>query len=841
MANVHFSVSKRRVIASTLVVSLLFSLTACKKNTGKKEFESGKEILETDPFFDAQVNELKIPLDPDKKVSFKIVQNYSYIAGYAVATYYVDYEMPEEMKHREITYEEAEEYSVSGTALFDSEGNLISNIEEEMLRSDIPLNSLESDNFSSFDQLLYRSQYELRGMDADESGNLYMLLRYFDAYDMINAYEICVINGKGEVQRVVDLREPPTDMYDGGTEDIFDPSSGEHTHSDILTEMTMMVLDDGNICIGGSEHMAVYDGVNGEKLIEFDDGSHTFVGGLFMNNGKYYVVTKSVDYVNAEKETLQVKEVDLSTGKLGAGKDASPLLAYDQFTTNRSGIFVDSFNGCSKYDPDTGTFEEIFNWNYTDLDRSILSMSKTTPVSEKELCVIATDTYDNLNGPYLVHLKRAEKNPHAGKKIIMIGGKQLEESGILPVVSKFNSDPEQNVRVALFDYVEGSDDDDGALEQSIYLDLLSGEGPDVIVNMGDYEAFRNGAVMEDLNTYIDGENGINRDEYYDNVMRAYEKGGKLYHLPVEFYLSGLFANSDRISYTDGWTYDEFIESARKLGKDSPVSKSMMYNDLLHYFLNTSLSRFVDYEKQTVDFQNDDMKKILEATKEFGVQHVPSEEGYKTESVSFGDVKDEFTYVTYSIDLSRERFTNGITATWESPVFQVGAVGQLREMLDGQGVFLGYPSYEKKSWAIGTNLSMGISSLSKYKDEAWEFIKAYIEMEGEEHTGRQALPLKKTAFDEECRYDMQKSNEYHDEYFEENPFLIGKVPLFPVVLEEDIDTLKSLAEMADTMISDDETVFNIITEEAAAYFADDRTVDEVMKNIQNRTKLIVSEY
>ena len=96
MANVHFSVSKRRVIASTLIVSLLFSLTACKKNTGKKEFESGKEILETDPFFDAQVNELKIPLDPDKKVSFKIVQNYSYIAGYAVATYYVDYEMPEE-------------------------------------------------------------------------------------------------------------------------------------------------------------------------------------------------------------------------------------------------------------------------------------------------------------------------------------------------------------------------------------------------------------------------------------------------------------------------------------------------------------------------------------------------------------------------------------------------------------------------------------------------------------------------------------------------------------------------------------------------------------------------
>ena len=44
-----------------------------------------------------------------------------------------------------------------------------------------------------------------------------------------------------------------------------------------------------------------------------------------------------------------------------------------------------------------------------------------------------------------------------------------------------------------------------------------------------------------------------------------------------------------------------------------------------------------------------------------------------------------------------------------------------------------------------------------------------------------------------------------------------------------------------MISDDEAVFNIIVEEAAGYFAGDRTIDDVLKNIQNRAKLIVTEY
>ncbi len=845
MANVHFSVSKRRVIASTLVVSLLFSLSACKKNKSKNEFESGKEILETDPYFEAKINEFKIPLDQDKEVDFKLVQNYEYIDGFAVATYNIEYEMPEEMKHREITVQEAAQYHVLVTALFDSEGNLISKINEGADYSSVP-EFTEEDYMNVLtpeEELQYRFEYELCAMDTDGNGNIYLLLRYFDAYMMMTAYEIRVLNGKGEVQRVVDLAEPPTDLYDGGTEEIFSPDSGEHTVNQIKTKMTMQVLDDGNVCIGGTEHIGIYDGTNGNKLCEFDDASHTFVGGLFKHNGKYYVITKSVDYTDSGKEILQIKEVDLKTGKLGAGKDANALSAYEMIITNKSGVFVDTFNGCLKYDPDTGSFEEVFNWNYTDMDRSILAMSKTTPVSENELCVIACDEYDNLKGPYLIHLTRAEKNPHAGKKIIVVGGKHLDDSGLLPVVSRFNSDPEKNVRVALLDYVEGSDDDDGALEQKIYLDLISGSGPDVIVNMGDYEALRNGSVMEDLNRYINGENGLKRDEYFDNILRAFEKGGKLYHIPVEFYLSGLYVNSDLLPYTDGWTYDEFIESARSLAAgDKAVSRSMKHNDLLFYFLSTSLPRFVDYEKHTVDFENDDMRKILEATKEFGVKQIPSEEKYKMENYTVGqEGEDGFVSGTFATDLSRERFTNGITGSWECMLYQVSMVGQLREMLIGNGTFLGYPSYEKKSMAVGTDLSMGISSMSKYKDLAWEFIKAYLEMDGDDAVGRGGLPLKKSAFAEECRYDMESANKLHDDFVKENPYLVGKLPYFPEVLAEDIDTLQSLAEKADTMISDDEAVFNIIAEEAAGYFAGDRTIDDVLKNIQNRAKLIVTEY
>ena len=95
--------------------------------------------------------------------------------------------------------------------------------------------------------------------------------------------------------------------------------------------------------------------------------------------------------------------------------------------------------------------------------------------------------------------------------------------------------------------------------------------------------------------------------------------------------------------------------------------------------------------------------------------------------------------------------------------------------------------------------------------------------------------------EECRYDMETANKAHTEYFEQNPYMVGKVTFYPEVKQEDIDTLTSLVEKADTIISDDEAVFNIIAEEAAGYFAGDRTIDDVLKNIQNRTKIIVQEY
>ena len=57
--------------------------------------------------------------------------------------------------------------------------------------------------------------------------------------------------------------------------------------------------------------------------------------------------------------------------------------------------------------------------------------------------------------------------------------------------------------------------------------------------------------FEDLNQYIDADPNFNRDDYYDNILRAAEVDGKLYQIPEGFYYVMLRLNrniTDELNY-----------------------------------------------------------------------------------------------------------------------------------------------------------------------------------------------------------------------------------------------------------------------------------------------------
>ena len=62
---------------------------------------------------------------------------------------------------------------------------------------------------------------------------------------------------------------------------------------------------------------------------------------------------------------------------------------------------------------------------------------------------------------------------------------------------------------------------------------------------------KNSGYFEDLNQYIDADPNFDRDDYYDNILRAAEVDGKLYQIPEGFYYVMLRLNkniTDELNY-----------------------------------------------------------------------------------------------------------------------------------------------------------------------------------------------------------------------------------------------------------------------------------------------------
>ena len=249
------------------------------------------------------------------------------------------------------------------------------------------------------------------------------------------------------------------------------------------------------------------------------------------------------------------------------------------------------------------------------------------------------------------------------------------------------------------------------------------------------------------------------------------------------------ANRDYISNITGWTFDEFEEAASRMPENVGFMEGMVYRDFLKMLLTPTMSSFVDYQNKTVDFQNEEMTKYLQMAKKYGVERIAEDEG-------------------------TTKYFDGDT---------------LRE--DGAGA------------AIKPYLSMGIVASGKYKDLAWDFLRSFLAFTGDQEFSDIGFPINRQVFEKECAATMTHKNDLYDKlHSEEEEGHWDEEYLNSLVrfTEQDLDDLKMMIESANTTLSYDAAMLDVITEEAAAYFAGDRSEEDVLKNIQNRCQLIVNE-
>ena len=781
----------KRVTAGILAAAFMLAAAGCGKKQTKKatynksgQYASGKEVLESDPYFDSEVYPLQIPIDKERPVDFMYVERCEYEDGLIIADYTIMYESREGAD-----LEEQMNDLVSKTSIFDDKGNYITDI-----------SSLGTD---------------LYDVAADNDGNICIIASYQIPLQSEVGVKFTRIDHQGKILEQMMLEDPPVD--------------GEgYSHP------TMGILPDGRFTVCGMGTLVIY-GADGNRVSCISDSGRVIDGQVLIQDGKNYVCSSV--YGGYGETDIQIKEVDLDTGKLGEPIDANILNSYSSMVNTKDGIFLRSERGCSRYDIKTGEIEQIFDWNDADVSRRITSHATIYPISEKELFVIGDPRSEAGSDVSLVHLTRAEKNPHAGKKMIVVGGMNMnDDENLQTFLDEYNHDPSAKARAILVDYYDGIDPqtDPIEVEKQIYLDFLSGTGPDILYGYATNSTFSNSNIMLDLNPYLDGPDGISRDAYFDNILRACERNGHLYHMPISFILDGMKVNTGYIDNRDGWTFDEFEEASKHIPDTVSFVKSSEYSMFLVQLLihNTG---FADYEAKTVDFQNnEEMKKMLDLARTYGVKEIPQDESRDMEYLGDG---------IYSLrgDLAGEKWKAEMLAVMDAYVISVSEYVNLKNDLpDGRTAFLGYPSSDGSGMICNPVSSMGITTSSKNPELAWELIRSFMDYSNYDRNDIYSFPINRAVFEEQASREMEFRNTRYERAKKRLTADPGALDFEIRITEEDIASVLDLISHVTRSNQIDASINSIICEEAAGYFAGDRNVDDVLKTIQNRASIVVKE-
>ena len=412
----------------------------------------------------------------------------------------------------------------------------------------------------------------------------------------------------------------------------------------------------------------------------------------------------------------------------------------------------------------------------------------------------------------LMKFQKADKNPNAGRKALSLAFFSLLDDAEYSAINDFNKTSKEYFVEATDKYyliAEQSFDEstgESFLAQQLSgkadaMDLLisdikSGTGPDLVLFDSEFEKLNNPDYLLDLSSRIEKEASLNSGDYLDFVLTPNGRDGKHYRLNYKYNFEGINVKTDFLSAgSKGMTFSEYdqIISEKNLGK------SVLYSDDL-----ILLSEMV----KTADcFSYDDSGKFTIDTKDFR-----SIAGYIAsipDSLEYDDGLMNMNNIELLQVMNSYEFT-----TQHSDAFSSHSI-------------VGLPSEEPKPEAIFAK-GIGITSTTACEDGAWEFAMTLMSPEIQ-RTLTVNDPVLKSALKENLLGFIRLYNERE-----------ASMDYLPPIDEGMADWY--ISELSDAIVVPDinPTILSIMCEEMPAYFAGDKSLDEVISTIDNRVNLMLRE-
>ena len=595
----------------------------------------------------------------------------------------------------------------------------------------------------------------------------------------------------------------------------------------------------------GDSGLFFYEGMDLKCEMDMSD----FHGPVNINSFSYNEKTKKV-YANLEMMSGEKYscEMDLSSGKftgktpwVTGGDNADSLTDY-QCTAEGDLLRVDTLGNIFKYNVETNTEEKALdnNWYspyFYDFNPDKNADIRVLHFSEDKIVLwfygsdgfptarVLTENYT------ILVLTKAESNPHEGKKVIEISA-PLDGSFsdyLTQAIVTFNeTDPEYLIRI-WSKYNTGITagrgfpvlDPEVQRAYTLVRELGSSDCPDLVVNMDKKEAM-NDKTLSDLSAFVDEDV---KGRLFANVLEASKVDGKLYFIPVTIEVEGLIVKEDDVGKGKvGMTFEEYGSYVTNTLSDvQPYD----YPESKYYYRDIFLMSCIDIksavEGEKVNFESEQFRKAAEYAK----ANFPENRRDPDKTVPFAEEE-----IRPEPDGRYVHMTN--------------FVDYVKNCANGQDAFsvIGTPSVSAQGPRFKAQESISVTAKSDCQEGCKKFINYLLsgKFVPEEELSFSSICINSEVMKKEIALLSDYYNEIYD--FEMVYGLFDKRQLKTMGYKEITDTMQQkFFDMLSTLsvyYVDDIQIRNIVNEELSAYYAGDKSLDDVIRFINDRVDKYISE-
>ena len=794
--------SLTKVAAVMLAASIMFSMAACNK--GGSKGRSGQKIASDMPWFEANPFEVDAGIDPDKELQY----SYSQLIGsdekqIAIFTQ-GSYKYPDDVDWSNFDYNA---YNISSITLLDKATRKTSKHFD--IQTLLDGGYVESASYSGGKITLGVSTYDeetksmvSKSVDIDPETGKQLDSRINESSDSIqNTFTI----GKYQVQLCA-----------------------VWTESDPIYSLNI-ISPDGD-----------------QKKIDFKDETSkvSYINSIIPLDEKTGLVVADGD------NSFVFYKLDLPTGKF-TKEDSKNYDWLDIMSVYRmkgcsdGNVYSLDATGITKVDFKKKTNEQVLNFSWSNLDRNLANNLMVADVTEDSIILYGEKMKsmpytNNYNGSFadfvMYELKKADKNPHEGKTILeLYASSGFVSEDINNAITKYN-ETNKDYFIEVTDryssdissqYQRANNDDESNdiglkymsdISNKLAMDIMNGEGPDMLLNIEGYGALKNSNYLMDLSDYT---SNMKSDKYFTNVLDAMKVDGKLYSMPISFGIFGIQTDPKYAATTGvGFTTDEYV----KFLKDTLNGKDLMTSGQAHYFsslFDNMSEKFISNKK--ADFTGPEFAALAKFVKDNVQEKSPD-----------WTQEDRNVYIDSTTAPEMQKAVYGsFSGYWD----YIQAVENTR----GCTSILGIPSSDGRGPTVYSYDSLAISAQAKNADACADFLKTLISDETQkEIANRGYFVLNREIF----RETGTKAFEYFNTVNPAFPFGYygdGPAPKNSVkYTTETLDALEKVIESCTSSNFDDAAISIILVEEMPSYFTGQKELDDVIKIAQDRVQKVLDE-